>query len=307
MQWEIVRSKPIGRAHGFAIPAFIHNMQYHYAQLQVFGDGLIDCWGAVDLEIFQRKLMKGWIVTNAPVGATVSFHNLGWSTVKTFNWQCTAADLLKQVDAGIELLNPNRIGLIDMDGDETELIQGKARRYKFGLPDGKPFRVDAGGTEVLGDSLPVFLRIGSEFQITRWFIYADGSSRVGVNGSLTSMKEVATRFDGGDMCTAAPEGARIRIDGLGWFESENSGWGVKAQERVREAHDMLEQLNGEQSSIRKCVNSFREYQSDPSSENRDRLRRAYEAVPEHLRRYCGDMDSQDRPIRGILYGEKTEW
>jgi hypothetical protein len=33
------------------------------------------------------------------------------------------------------------------------------------------------------------------------------------------------------------------------------------------------------------------------------LRRSYEAVPEHLRMYCGDMDTKDIPIRMILYGK----
>jgi hypothetical protein len=123
---------------------------------------------------------------------------------------------------------------------------------------------------------------------------------------LTSVIEVATRLNGGDLCTSAPDGARITIDGLGWFESQNSGWYVKPEERVREAHDVLEQLNGEQGSMRKCMNCFREYQTDPSSENRDRLHLAYEAVAEHLRHYCGDMDSKDWPIRRILYGEETK-
>jgi hypothetical protein len=109
----------------------------------------------------------------------------------------------------------------------------------------------------------------------------------------------------GELCTSPPDSARITIEGLGWFESQGSHWGIKVEERVREAHDVLKQLNGEKSSIRKCANSFREYQSDPSPENLDRVRQAYEAVPEHLRLYCGDMDSQDRPIRDVLFGEKT--
>ena len=33
---------------------------------------------------------------------------------------------------------------------------------------------------------------------------------------------------------------------------------------------------------------------------REVLRAAYHAVPEHLRMYCGDMDSKDWPIRRIL-------
>jgi hypothetical protein len=121
-----------------------------------------------------------------------------------------------------------------------------------------------------------------------------------------SVDEVAKRLNDGDLYTSVPEGASITIEGLGWIEGQNSSWHVKPDERVREARDMLAKLKGDPGSIRECMNYLREYQADPSSENRDRLRLAYEAVPEHLRKYCGDMDSQDWPIRRILYGEEPE-
>ncbi|MGA2650160.1 MAG: hypothetical protein ABSF28_06545 [Terracidiphilus sp.] len=295
----------MGRTLGLQIPAFIHNMQYHYAPLAVYGDGLVDCWGSVDLDIFLRKLKTGWVVTEAPPGSMVCFHNLGSAIVRTCDWKNSPADLLKRVNAGINSLNPDRSGLINLNGEEAEM-RGKVRYSKFGLTNGKPYRVDADGNEVLGDSIPVFLQAGSDFQLKPWFIYADGSSRVGRTGSLKPLNEVATGLTGGDLRTSAPDGSRITIEGLGWFESKSSGWHVKPEERVREAYDALEKLKGEQGAMRNCMNCFREYQTDLSLENRDRLRLAYEAVPEHLRHYCGDMDSQDWPIRRIIYGEETE-
>jgi hypothetical protein len=66
---------------------------------------------------------------------------------------------------------------------------------------------------------------------------------------------------------------------------------------------LLEELNGGPGAIRSCIEAHEAYESDPSPERRETLRRAYEAVPEHLRLYCGDMDSKDWPIRRILYGE----
>jgi len=186
-----------------------------------------------------------------------------------------------------------------MNGEETE-IRGKVRYSKFGLANGDSYRVDADRNEVLADSVAVLLHAGSEFQVAPWFIYADGLSRVGITGTWSSVNEVATRLNGGDLCTSAPDGARIVIGGLGWFESQNSGWYVKPEGRVREAHDLLAILRGEPGSRRKCMDCFREYQTDPSSENRERFRSAYEAVPEHSRLYCGDMDSKDWPTRRVL-------
>jgi hypothetical protein len=305
VHWEIVRAKPAGQTHGLAIPAFIHNMQYHYAPLAVFGDGLIDCWGGVDLDIFRRKLKSGWVVTGAPVGAQASFHNLGWASIRACNWQHTSADFLRRVEAEVARLNPSREGLINMNGEETEM-RGKVRYSKFGLTRSKPFRNADDGNEIPGDSVTVLQRVGSEFRLTPWFIYSDGLSRVGINEALSPVNEVAARLNDGDLCLSVPDGARISIEGLGWFEVQNSGWHIKPEERVREAHDILAKLKGEQGSIRTCMTCLREFQADPSTENRARLRLAYEAVPEHLRPYCGDMDSKDWPIKRVLYNEEAE-
>jgi hypothetical protein len=65
-------------------------------------------------------------------------------------------------------------------------------------------------------------------------------------------------------------------------------------------------LRGGIGSIQKCLSVFAEYQRMPSVEGRELLREAYESMPEHVRCYCGDMDSQDWPIRKVLYG-KEEW
>ena len=51
------------------------------------------------------------------------------------------------------------------------------------------------------------------------------------------------------------------------------------------------------------MSAFRAYLAEQSAENLNALRQKYEAVPEHLRMYCGDMDVKDIPISMILYGK----
>ena len=63
-------------------------------------------------------------------------------------------------------------------------------------------------------------------------------------------------------------------------------------------------LRGEPGSRRRCLEHFELYKANPGVEQREALRRAYEAVPEHFRMYCGDMDSKDWPIRRVLYGSE---
>jgi hypothetical protein len=304
VKWEITRTKPVGPTRGFAIPAFIHNWQYHYSPLKVYGDGLVDCWSSVDLNILKRKLDQGWVASAAPTGAHISIHNLGGATVKNCKWECRPADLLKQVEESVSHLNPGRLGLIDLNGEEDVAVHGKLRRRKLSITDGKPFRINPEGEEIPGESIPVFLHSDSEFYLTSWFIYKDGSSRIGISSSISSLQEMATRMVDGDLCASVPDGARINIEGLGWFEAQDSNWHVKPKERVREAYDVRSILNGEPGAIQACRVSFQEYEGQSNSTNRDRLRSAYEAVPEHLRIYCGDMDSKDRPIRKVLYADE---
>jgi hypothetical protein len=192
-----------------------------------------------------------------------------------------------------------------MDGEETEL-RGKVSYAKFGLANGKPYRAETDGHEVMGDSVSVFVHSTPHIYVTPWFIYADGSSRVGSNGPLLSVGEVAKKFNSGELSTSAPTGAHVTIEGLGTFESSESEWYVKPEERIREAFDILAMLKGEPGSIRNCVKNFQEYETNPNNETRERLSQAYEAVPEHLRHYCGDMDTKDQPIRAVLYGQAME-
>jgi hypothetical protein len=75
-------------------------------------------------------------------------------------------------------------------------------------------------------------------------------------------------------------------------------------EKLREARDLLDQLNGRPDSIARCKTAYQAYVADPNVAHRDALREAYEAVPEHNRMYVGDMDTKDVAIRMILFGEQ---
>lgn len=61
---------------GIALPAFIHNFSYHQVTINVYEDGLIDCWELVNLKEFKRKVKEGWIVTQVPQGADISCHHV---------------------------------------------------------------------------------------------------------------------------------------------------------------------------------------------------------------------------------------
>lgn len=58
------------RIEGTWRPIFIKNGgTHHLADLKIYADGQIDCWGMVDLQGFSEKLRSGWVATSLPSGA----------------------------------------------------------------------------------------------------------------------------------------------------------------------------------------------------------------------------------------------
>lgn len=97
-------------ADGVRVPgtwrhAFIRNGDYYLTDLLIYADGLIDCWGLVTLDEFERKLRSGWVATELPEGARASGHDLaGWTFHEPCTW-LTPELLLAEVRDTIDQLN----------------------------------------------------------------------------------------------------------------------------------------------------------------------------------------------------------
>lgn len=295
LSWPIRRTKPVGLTLGTAIPVFIHNEQYHLTTVDAYSDGSIDAWGLLDRPLFQSKVATGWIATAAPVGATISVFNLGSAVVGRADWSRTPPDIVTHVESEIRRLNPAGHDLLDLKGSD-------GGRGRLRLSDKKPILLTDPLT--VGEDVTIFRRSTGEFILEPWFVFADGTSRVGTDEPLRAVGEALSRLSSGELCTAVPDGALVRIPALGKFQVESGNWFVDASERAREVIDLLSQTQAKPSSIALCVNSFREFEANPTEEARERLRVAYEAVPRHLRMFCGDMDSKDGPIVQALYGHQ---
>src|SRR5262249_18311951 len=185
----------------------------------------------------------------------------------------------------------------------TETRNG-VRYAKLGLANEKPYRKTEQGAEILGAAVAVFRKAPDGHDLVRWVVYADGQSQLDSAGELVPLREIAQMFAGGLLATAVPNDSWVTIAGLGRFRTGKGYWYVDAGERIREAEDLHAILAGQPGAIQQCIASHKEYDREPTKARREALRQAYEAVPEHLRRYCGDMDSKDGPIRHILYGDE---
>lgn len=302
--WPILRTKPIGPHLGFAIPIFIRNMQYHLTTVDAYSDGAIDVWGFVDRQLFEGKLRSGWIWPQPPEGCIISVFNLGCCICRDGKWERNAADIRDAVHRAIRINNPQMAGLLDMRGSDTEL-RGKVRYAKLSLADDHPVRQSAGGSNVVGREVPVFLNAGGRCILTHVFIFADGTARIGAGGELTTLDAIYNGFTTGLLTTSVPDGSIVHVEGLGSFNSSKGSWLIKPTERVKEIQDLAAELGGKADAVHRCREAMQKYEADASEANKQLLRETYEAVPEHLRVYCGDMDSKDWQIRRILYGDDT--
>src|SRR5215510_11775565 len=210
--WAIRRTRPVGLTLGTAIPVFIDNMQYHLTTVDAYADGAIDAWGFLDLPLFRKKVRSGWVATAPPAGSRLSVFNLGLATVSDCNWLLTPPDVAASVESEIAILNTDGKDLLDLHGSDVEL-RSKVSYAKLGLSDKKP--VVPGNSAVVGEHVPIFRRDNDSFHLDQWFVFADGTSRIGTKEPLQDLDVVLQRISSGELATKVPDGSLIRLDGLG--------------------------------------------------------------------------------------------
>jgi FtsZ-binding cell division protein ZapB len=120
---------------------------------------------------------------------------------------------------------------------------------------------------------------------------------------LVNFDEFKQKIAQGWVVTTLPNKAEVTVSLLTSFKAiEVQAW-VEEEEFIKEVADEIEKLNGRPTSLDRCLKAYQQYQAEESDEARQHLKETYEAVPEHLRMFLGDMDVKDIPIRMIIYGE----
>ncbi|MEV0648491.1 NADAR family protein [Phytomonospora sp. NPDC050363] len=150
------------------------------------------------------------------------------------------------------------------------------------------------GVRVEGTRRPVFVNNGGIHFLTDLEIYADGV--IHCSGHL-NLDGLATELASGRISVAPPEGARASAHHLAAWTFAAPHSALTPPMLLGEVADEIELLNGRPDSRWRCLASARAWAADPSEDKRFTLREAYHAVPEHLRRYLGDMDNLDRFYR----------
>ncbi|MGW1466353.1 NADAR family protein [Streptomyces sp. NPDC002308] len=159
---------------------------------------------------------------------------------------------------------------------------------------------DVDGERIEGTWRHAFIRNGSRYFLTDLLIYADGMVDC---WGLETLDGFAGKLASGWVATDLPEGARASAHHLASWKFAEPRTGLTPEMLLGEVRDDIDNLNGRPDSTRRCLAAVDVFRQQPTEANRTAVREAYDAIPEHLRRYAlGDMDRKDFPLRAIATG-----
>lgn len=284
---------------GVNIPAIIHNSSYFLIQMAVYADGIVSCWHKSDLQQFQQDLRRGWVTPAVPEGKSLSVHHLGSFAVLQARWTYNERKFYRHVQEIVRSLNPEMANIYQTTASET--ARWDKLRVRFTASATPCKEKPALGYDFWdGRGGYIFCRNQEGLHISPLTVYADKTVRVDALGdNYYNMEEIEQLFAKGTLAAEIKGEEWVRIEGLGELLLKPDY--LSAADKLGEIADDLARLTGEEDSLDICRRAYHYYLEEPSEWAREKLREAYEAVPEHCRIYLGDMDSRDSDYIRILY------
>ncbi|MEK3792851.1 hypothetical protein MKX42_14065 [Paenibacillus sp. FSL R7-0204] len=288
---------------GTSIPGIIHNGgSYFYINVDVYEDGMVNCWELTDLKGLSGKINSGWLTPAVPSGKQLSIHGLGAYTVESAKWTYNAASYYQHIQETVSLLNPDHTNIYEISDREQE--QSEARRIAHS-PSSTEFYVNSEmfyqTTE--GKSVHLFMKNSGAVYLVDVVIYKDRKVAVynlPADAEYT-LEELDALVADKTFFTTMDTPVTVHILQLGEVTLGEALYSADAQEKLKELHNLHKQLNGEQTAHEACRAAYYAYLENPGEYYREQLRIKYELVPEHERMYLGDMDTKDWDYQRILY------
>ena len=284
---------------GVTVPAIIHNMQYFFISMPVYEDGSLDCWKRLPLTELENQLSDGWLVTSIPSEKKISIHSLGSYTIHHAQWEYTPNTYVKYIHNCVKQMNHGMVGLFK----ETSEQKAKWKSRKTGWSaTGIPYKIkeNFGYSITEGTSTNIFYCKEDSYILTSITAYADDTLYLEHTDSTLSIKQVETMFETGELCSSIDGKFEFIIPKFATLVVTAS-YQTETQDKLIEIKDILAKAKGEQTSLEHCRDIYQEYLIYPTDYHREKLRKAYEAVPEHQRMFLGDMDMRDSDYIRIIY------
>ena len=252
----------IMKIEGKMIPAFICNGgSYFYTNLEVYSDGIIDAWGAVDLDFFRRKLTSNWVSTSIPNGKEISIHHLGSLKIKNSSWQFEKKSFYAYVLEIIKEMNPKLENLYNFHGADT-IKRGKANYSKLSMLQGKPTKPKDEKYpflhKITGNSFSAFLKESdNSYYLCNISVFADESIKIDrvpetENTNLEGLKEMVKTSK---IITEIEKEKKVIIYGLGEFEVDEVFYTNKIESLISEIDDIISELNSKPTTSQQQLRS----------------------------------------------------
>lgn len=290
---------------GFSVPAIIHNGGYYFVDLSVYENGRVECWQFEDFEHFKNDVQNGWVTSQIPNHQCISIHNLGEWKIKNVDWLFDNDSFIQHIVQQIKIINPNWQNIYHYTPKKVNGIihgeDGRGTLYKEVMGE-----IEGQKDKINGQGFDLFLKQQEHYALVQVIVFKDSTIHIQrlENPLQLSLSEFENKVKNGDIATVLPKNARVYIYGLGSFITDEEIWSEEIENILAEIKEAIKEMNGEQTYFDICREMYQLYQQYPTTENKEKLKIAYENVPEHLRMYLGDMDTKDIVIRMIIYGEQ---
>ena len=289
------------RVEGKYFPGIINNVNYFFTTVALYEDGVIDCWKKVEFQDIKNVIEKGWLCCEVPNGKNISIFQVGDYTIKSAKWKYnketyykTIIDNLKELNPKIENINKITREIPEEDYKKEILFLSKPFRLEHKINFHQWFN---------GDNTFIFYNLGGQLYLTTLTAYEDKTFEIGLlEEKYFSLEEIKEMFEKNILTTEVKD--RFFIKDFAEIEIEKINYFVEKSQKFKEIEDMMKKVCEEETTLELCREAYFEYLADPCDYTKEKLRKAYEAVPEHERMYLGDMDSKDWDYRRILYSDE---
>jgi hypothetical protein len=284
---------------------------YFLIDLPVFEDGVINCWEDVDLDMVKEKIFSGWLTPSVPNMQKLSMHHLGAWEIEGSKWLYSKDSYFDFLLSVVKTMNPSLGNLFKANGTASKII-GNTNYSAFTYSTEQLVRKDSEENisfkEYKGRREHFFFKHSeNRYWICSLNIYSDGKILIeGIDESkFIGLEELKNLVEQKSILTTIPNKSIVMIKDLGELVISKTLYSTAIDDKVSEIKDVIARLNGQQTTSDICYKLYTEYAKNPTDENKENLKTAYENVPGHLRIYVlGDMDSKDYPIREIIYGDE---
>ena len=290
------------RIEGVTIPGIIRNGSYFWQDMAVYEDGTISIWDKIDLDDVPGKIASKKLVYSVPEGKELSVFELCSLNIVSAKWNYTEQSYFEHIVETVKSINPEMENIYKT----TPRERAKWKEHHVGF-SATPTPCKLGtrfGYELLkGDYAHILLRNDGRLLLTAMYCYADGTFSVdGLEGCFT-LDDVERMFSDKTLATKPKNGETVYLGDLGIAETETIT-AVSVKDKLGELKNKSLRVQGKPDAHTAAINAYHAYLVEPNDFYREKLREAYEAVPEHERCYLGDMDTRDGDFQRILYSDK---